>query len=207
MVIDHIVYAVPRRLTQSVAWFAGLTGVQPVRGGSHQGMGTANFLIGLGTGAYLEIIGPDPQEPQPVGGRWFGIDRLTAPRIVTWAIRTAEIDGSVAAAKALGYDPGQTTSMSRRTDAGDVLQWRLTPPQIELDDGLVPFLIDWGSTPHPTSRDLPQTRLTSWTAIHPTPEILQRLLAVLRCQLQIAAGDRPALIAVIEGHRGLVTLT
>jgi hypothetical protein len=30
---------------------------------------------------------------------------------------------------------------------------------------------------------------------------------VLRCQLQIAAGDRPALIAVIEGHRGLVTLT
>jgi hypothetical protein len=26
-------------------------------------------------------------------------------------------------------------------------------------------------------------------------------------QLDIAAGDRPELIAVIEGHRGLVTLT
>jgi hypothetical protein len=60
-------------------------------------MGTANFLVGLGASAYLEIIGPDPDQPQPVGGRWLGIDRLTAPRIVTWAIRTADIDGSVAA--------------------------------------------------------------------------------------------------------------
>jgi Glyoxalase-like domain len=128
------------------------------------------------------------------------------PRIVTWAIRTADIDGSVAAARALGYDPGQPTTMTRRSDAGDVLQWRLTPPQIELNDGLVPFLIDWGSTPHPTSRDIPRTRLTSWAAIHPTPGILQRPLAALGCQLDIAAGDRPALIAVIEGHSGLVAL-
>ena len=119
--MDHIVYGVPRRLMQAVAWFAGLTGVQPVRGGSHEGMGTANFLVGLGAGVYLEIIGPDPDQPQPAGGRWFGIDRLTTSRIVTWAIRTADINGSVAAAKALGYDPGQPTSMSRRTDAGDVL--------------------------------------------------------------------------------------
>jgi Glyoxalase-like domain len=104
-VIDHIVYAVPRRPRQAVGWFAGLTGAQPVRGGSHEGMGTANFIIGLGTGAYLGIIGPDLDQPQPVGGRWFGIDRLTAPRIVTWAIRTADIDGSVTAARALGYDP------------------------------------------------------------------------------------------------------
>jgi hypothetical protein len=205
--MDHIVYGVPRRLMQAVAWFAGLTGVQPVRGGSHEGMGTANFLVGLGAGVYLEIIGPDPDQPQPAAGRWFGIDRLTTSRIVTWAIRTADINGSVAAAKALGYDPGQPTSMSRRTDAGDVLRWRLTPPQIELNDGLVPFLIDWGSTPHPTSRDLPQTRLTSWAAIHPTPEILQRPLAALGCQLHIAAGDRPALTAVIKGHHGLVTLS
>jgi Glyoxalase-like domain len=205
--IDHIVYGVPRHLAQAVAWFAGLRGVQPVRGGSHEGMGTANFLIGLGAGAYLEIIGPDPDQPQPVGARWFGIDRLTAPRIVTWAIRTANIDSSVAAARASGYDPGQPTAMSRRTDAGDVLHWRLTPPQIEHNDGLVPFLIDWGSTPHPTSRGLPRTRLTSWTAIHPTPGILHGALAALGCQLDIAAGDRPELTAVIEGDHGLVTLT
>ena len=63
--------------------------------------------------------------------------------------------------------------MTRRSDAGDVLQWRLTPPQIELNDGLVPFLIDWRSTPHPTSRDLPRTRLASWTAIR---QIAQRVI-------------------------------
>jgi hypothetical protein len=87
------------------------------------------------------------------------------------------------------------------------LQWRLTPPQIELNDGLVPFVIDWGSTPHRQSRDLPCTRLTSWTAIHPTAGILQGPLAALGCQLDIAAGDPPELVAVIEGHRGLITLT
>jgi hypothetical protein len=107
----------------------------------------------------------------------------------------------------LGLRPRPATVMSRRSDAGDVLQWRLTPPQVELNDGMVPFLIDWGSTPHPASRDLPRTQLTSWTAIHPTPGILQGPLAALGCQLDIAAGDHPALTAVIEGHRGLVTLS
>jgi hypothetical protein len=68
----HIVYAMPCGLMQAVAWFAGLAGVQPVCGGSHQGKGTTNFLVGLGTGAYLEIIGPDPNQSQPAGGRWSG---------------------------------------------------------------------------------------------------------------------------------------
>jgi Glyoxalase-like domain len=100
--------------------------------------------------------GRTPTSHSRQAGDGPGVDRLTGPRIVTWAIRTADIDGSVAAAKVLGYDPGPPTSMSRRTDAGDVLPWRHTPPRVELNDGLVPFLIDWGSTPHPTSRDLPR---------------------------------------------------
>jgi hypothetical protein len=45
------VYAMPCGLMQPVAWFAGLAGVQPVCGGSDQGKGTTNFLVGLGTGA------------------------------------------------------------------------------------------------------------------------------------------------------------
>jgi hypothetical protein len=144
-VIDHIVYGVPRRLAQAVGWFAGLTGAQPARGGSHEGMGTANFLIGLGAGAYLEIIGPDPDQPQPVGGRWFGIDRLTAPRIVTRSIRTL-----TSTARWRQREPWATTRPADNHDPAvrrrRRLQWRLMPPQIELNDGLVPFLIDWGST-------------------------------------------------------------
>jgi hypothetical protein len=75
--MDHIVYAVPHRLTQAVAWFAGRTGVQPVPGGSHQGMGTANFLIGLAPGAYLEIIGPDPSSRSRQAGG--GLESTVSP--------------------------------------------------------------------------------------------------------------------------------
>ena len=74
--IDHIVLAVPD-LADGVAGFEGLTGVRPV-GRSHEGLGTANFLVGLGVGAYLEIIGPDPDRPRPGRPRPFGIDDLTA---------------------------------------------------------------------------------------------------------------------------------
>ena len=75
--------------------------------------------------------------------------RNRSPRIVTWAIRTADLDGSVTAARALGYDPGQPTTMTRRSDAGDVLQWRLTPPQIERNDGLAAVPDRLGQHPAP----------------------------------------------------------
>jgi Glyoxalase-like domain len=185
------VYAVPRRLMQAVAWFAGLTGVQPVPGGSHHGRGTANFLVGLGAGAYLEIIEPDPHQPQPPGGRWFGIDRLTAPVSSPGpSVPPTSTAQSGSEGSGLRSRPAHVHVPTDR--CRDVLRWRLTPPQIELHEGLVPLLIDWDSTPHPTSRDLPKTRLSSWAAIHPTPEILQRPLAALGCQLHIAG--RPASI-------------
>jgi len=50
-VLDHIVLAVPD-LAEGAAGFARLTGVRPVRGGRHADLGTANFLVGLGVGAY-----------------------------------------------------------------------------------------------------------------------------------------------------------
>ena len=49
--------------------------------------------------------------------------------------------------------------MQRRTADGQLLQWRLTPAEFARSDGLVPFLIDWGASPHPTSQALPEVRL------------------------------------------------
>ena len=67
-----------------------------------------------------------------------------APRLATWAVRTTDLNAAVTAARRCGYDPGAVVAMSRRTTAGDLLEWRLTLPDAPLYDGLVPFLIDWG---------------------------------------------------------------
>lgn len=116
-VFDHIVFAVPD-LAGGVAGFERLTGVRPVRGGSHVGLGTANHLVGLGDASYLEIIGPDPDQPEPVRPRPFGIDGLTVSRVVTWSIRPPDLDHAVTAAIARGSDPGPARAMSRRLSDG-----------------------------------------------------------------------------------------
>jgi Glyoxalase-like domain len=83
--IDHVVFAVPN-LADGVGEFQRLVGVNPVRGGSHTNLGTANYLVDLGGAAYLEIIGPDPDQPDPAQPRPFGIDNLTASRVVAWCV-------------------------------------------------------------------------------------------------------------------------
>ncbi|HEV7206544.1 MAG TPA: VOC family protein [Jatrophihabitans sp.] len=205
MSLDHIVLAVPD-LAGAVADFAGRTGVAPARGGSHVGLGSANHLVGLGGTAYLEIVGPDPDQPDPSGPRPFGIDELAGPRVVTWAVHPADVDAVVRAARAAGYDPGDAASMSRRTPDGELLEWRLTPPALDDGMGLVPFLIDWGTTPHPTTRDLPSVPLLEWRAEHPEPERVRAALTALGVELDVIQGPRPALVAVVGGADGPVRL-
>src|SRR5882762_6053201 len=138
---DHLVYATPD-LAATVRRFTDLTGVSPAEGGRHVGRGTRNFLVGLGGRRYLEIIGPDLDQPAPAGPRPFGIDRLTTTQLVTWAVRSADLEGQVARAQAAGYDPGTIGPLSRRTPAGALLEWRLTTPVSGTRDPIVPFLID-----------------------------------------------------------------
>jgi Glyoxalase-like domain len=204
-VLDHLVLAGPD-LAEAVASFTARTGVQPARGGSHVGLGTANYLVGLGDGAYLEIIGPDDDQPAPAQPRPFGIDELDAPRIVTWAMRTDDLDRLISEARDAGYDVGDPVAMSRRTPDGELLEWRLAFPPPRYGDGLVPFLIDWGTSAHPTSRDLPASQLLEWHATHPDPASVRPALAALRADLRIEIADHVSLTALVRGAHGPVPL-
>ena len=97
--------------------FTAATGIRPTAGGRHVGRGTANYLVGLGNNAYLEIIGPDPDEPAPPERLTFGIERLTSSQLITWAVAVTDIDTAIARSRSHGYDPGDATAMSRRTAA------------------------------------------------------------------------------------------
>ncbi|MEU5881362.1 VOC family protein [Spirillospora sp. NPDC047279] len=200
LVLDHLVYATPD-LAAAVADIAARTGVRPVEGGPHPGLGTRNHLLGIGGGAYLEVIGPDPDQPDPDVPRPFGIDDLAAPGLVAWAAGTTDLDGIAERARAAGRDPGPATDMSRVRPDGEVLRWRLTPPRT----GVLPFLIDWGETAHPAGA-LPVVPLRSFEAVHPDPAAVRGDLAALGAELTVRQGPGPALIARLDGPEGPVTL-
>ncbi|MGP4016217.1 VOC family protein [Saccharopolyspora sp. 5N708] len=202
--LDHLVYGVPD-LGAGVRAVATLLGVDPVPGGRHPAQGTRNYLLGLGGRAYLEIIGPDPEATQPPSS--FGLATLTAPRLVTWAIRVADIEGAVTAARIAGCDPGDVRPMSRRTPEGALLEWRLAKSEPRPRDGLIPFLIDWAAAQHPVETGLPEVRLRSLRAEHPDPDAVRADLRAVGAHLDLTTATTPKLLAAIEGPSGVVELS
>ena len=201
--LDHLVYAGPD-LDALVADFTRRTGVEPVLGGRHVGRGTRNHLVGLGGAAYLELIGPNDPAARPLP-EIFGIDRLTGPRLAAWVVRPADIEATVEKAREGGYDPGDIAPLSRRTPAGNLLEWRLTPNRGDRFGGLAPALIDWLDARHPTADGLPQLGLVSLTGYHPDPPAVRAALAALDVQLDITAGPA-GLQAVLDTPHGHITL-
>jgi hypothetical protein len=158
-------------------------GVQPRVGGSHPQWGTRNTLLGLERGAYLEVVAPDPALEPPPGGRGFGVDEAGPGRLVTWAARVGDLRAAARELAAAGVAPGEVSSGSRLRPDGVLLQWTQTDPLEDRLGGTVPFLLDWGATPHP-SRTLGDAgalagSVESVSLTHPDPERLHRALRLL----------------------------
>lgn len=185
--LDHLVYATPD-LDASVAALAERFGTEPVTGGAHPGWGTRNALVGLGTGVYLEIIGPDPTQPDPEEARPFLIDDLTDARLVTWAYRHPDPESmrDTIEQKTRETLPGQDVrlgpvrAMSRAQPDGSTLRWRLSDPMVRPVGGIVPFVIDWGTTPHPSTALPNDCRLLELIVSHPDADRLGPVLETFR---------------------------
>ena len=204
--LDHLVYAVPD-LAAAVDRWHEQTGLLPAAGGRHLGLGTRNYLVRLGPTAYLEIIGIDVEHPPGPGAPVpFGVDRIDAPQLLTWAVHPPDIDEALAAYAGAGAELGPARAMSRRTPSGEVLQWRLATTVPLPFGGVVPFLIDWGSATHPASDPaLPTAHLVALSAAHPDPPAVQRVLSAAGLALDVTAGP-VGLVATLDTPRGLVTV-
>ena len=55
MQIDHVLYGV-QDLDAAATWFEGSFGLSAVSGGAHPAWGTANAILPVGDGQYVELI-------------------------------------------------------------------------------------------------------------------------------------------------------
>jgi hypothetical protein len=203
--VDHLVYATPD-LKASIDALEKRLGVRAAPGGQHPGRGTRNALIALSPTSYIEIIGPDPEQPKPDQPRQFGIDTLTEARLVTWAAKSNDLDRTVTRAAGQAVKLGEVLPGSRRRPDGVLLNWRYTNPRVVVADGIVPFFIDWGSTPHPAETAASGASLLGLVGEHPDPDRVQQMLTGLGLGLQVKKGPSPTLTAIINSPRGRVEL-
>jgi hypothetical protein len=202
---DHLVYATPD-LKLGIETIEKLLGVHATPGGQHPGAGTRNALVALGSTTYLEIIAPDPDQPAPHVPRRFGVDNLKAPRLAGWAAREGDLESLVPAAAKNGVTLGDIGSGSRKRPDGVLLSWRFTSPATVLGDGLVPFFIDWGTSPHPAQTAAAGAKLVGLRGEHPDAERVRTLLGALGLDMPVKSAPAAALIATIECPKGRVEL-
>ncbi|MEX2465675.1 MAG: VOC family protein [Gemmatimonadota bacterium] len=203
--MDHLIVAGPD-LEEATEYVESVLGLHASAGGRHPGVGTRNALVGLGPGAYIEIIGPDPEQAEPELPRWFGIDTLTGPRLATWSARTGDLARAVADGRAVGLELGTIARGGRVRPDGTRLEWRVTDPRAERFHGVLPFLMDWGESEHPSSRLGAECALVRLRGFH--PDVLGPRVAAeaLGLPVELAAGPEPLLEADIRTPAGLVTL-
>jgi len=152
--LDHLVVAATD-LDSGEAWLRERLGASLAPGGQHTGVGTHNRLLQLGSRVYLELIAPDPSQPEPARARPFLLDdpamkaRLSIePQLVHWLVRSDSLDSDVASA---AYSPGRVVNMTR-----GALIWRITVAEggRPAGDGVLPSMIQWDvpDDQHPAAR-------------------------------------------------------
>jgi hypothetical protein len=204
--IDHLIVAGPD-LADLVAAFERVTGARAAPGGRHAGQGTHNALVGLGSGRYLELLAPDPE--QPGGDFRAGIAYLTAPALHTWCARAGGAGDVAARIAAAGLSP-RRLPMSRQRPDGVTLRWELVFADDHPYAGLLPFFIDWQGSPHPSGQLAPQLACAGLTLAHPDPAGLRGALDALGglpADVRIEGAAAPGLAATWLGATGTTSST
>jgi hypothetical protein len=203
-ILDHLVYAAPD-LDAAIEQVEQLLGVRAGIGGQHPGWGTKNALLSLGPMAYLEIMGPDPGQPEPKQPRPFGLDSMSKPRLVSWVARTDDIQSVIDKAKRQALDLGGLLEKSRRRPDGSELKWTMTDLTTNRMDRMIPYFINWGDSAHPAESSPKGCELIKLELFHPEAKRANELLKHL--DLDIRAEPGPvALKATIESPKGQAVL-
>jgi Glyoxalase-like domain len=206
--IDHLLLG-SSDLESTMIWFEQKTGVKPVIGGSHPGRGTRNALVSLGEQRYLELIAPDPVQRDIKSD--MDLQKLTQPRLITWAAATSDIDATANIAHKAGYEIFGPRDGSRKRPDGKVLKWKTVGVQTQFAANGVdpfPFFIQWtADSVHPSVDSPKGCTLQSFQIGHPDSKGLKVALEKFGLSTEVNRADTVQLIAVLNTPKGIVKLS
>jgi hypothetical protein len=183
------------------------TGIRAARGGVHPGRDTQNALLSLGELRYLEIIAPDPAQPDAKDPLALYLKKLSAPQLVGWAAHPGDIRAFAKKLQEAGVAFEGPTPGSRQRPDGRVLQWQTLMLKDDAS-GLLPFFIEWSADPlHPSADSPPGCRLVGFALVTPEPDQLAKTAALLSLDVPITRGNQPQLHATITGPKGTLHLS
>ncbi|MDE2747405.1 MAG: VOC family protein [Chloroflexota bacterium] len=133
--IDHIVIAGPDLDTLTASFKA--LGFNVVGGGRHP-IGSYNSLIGLGDGAYIELLSFYEDSPKHY---WWDAVQSKGGGLIDFCMQTDDIRGDYAAFAAQGVEMSPLVGLSRVRFDGYQLSW-LNNEIYGQFQGLIPFIIE-----------------------------------------------------------------
>jgi hypothetical protein len=207
MRFDHVVYGVPD-LKHAIQSFQEKAGIAPVIAGKHPLLGTHNAVLSLGNLQYLEFIALDPEAPKmerKLPSWCAALIHLSRPKIMTWVVQTDTIEKTVNELNALGnfhIDPPQTITREKPdgTKISFNIAFKKEPPPP--DDGLIPFLINWGQSPHPSTSVECKCQLKEWYGCHPDADRISSILKKVGIEFLIKKADTPSMHLALKTPKG-----
>ena len=201
--IDHIIWACPD-LDAGIAEFETMTGVRAQAGGKHPHLGTHNALMHLGNRRYLEIVAPDPDHD---GGPWSrSLQQLSEPTLLHWVIARPNLGDYVNGLSGLVGGDNGVTSISRHHPKLGLLNWEILLLPRHKFGCLIPFLIDWGESIHPTELLEHECTLRSVRITSPQLADLMKVYSWLAIDVEFAEAADPKLEFLIDTPNGEINL-
>ncbi len=200
--VDHLVVAISD-LERGREELAQRTGIMPIDGGEHPGLGTHNALMSLGRGVYLEVLAPQPgAELEPRMAGLQGLEQLTP---VLWAVSTRDLEATRGLLAEAGFATTEAEPGARVTPHGSRLEWA-TFALAEPVPG-APFFIRWTpETPHPSGSAPGGCALASLTVATPAAGRMRELLAALAVEVAVVEATEADLEIVLACPNGEVQL-
>lgn len=202
--LDHLLWGAPD-LDAAAASFHAMTGATTAIGGSHPGHGSRNRLAALDRGRYFEIIAPDPAQ-DPTQGRGAELAALAGPGLYAFALQSDDLPSVAVAARAAGCGTDGPRKMGRATPDGGRVDWSILYLTHPVFAGTLHFVLDWGSTPHPSTVAPKGCTLKSFAVLRRDPAPLRALYRAIGVPVDVHGAIADGFVAHLGTPKGDVVL-